>query len=225
MRLIDLTVAGAALPLLALPAVLIALLVRMDSPGPALFRQERVGRNGRLFRIFKFRTMVKGAEALGTSVTTGGDPRITAVGRVLRRTKFDELPQLINVIRGEMSLIGPRPEIPEIVRHYTAEMAEVLNVRPGITSLASLHLRDEQEILSRAADPDRFYLDTLVPLKVDLAMEHARRDSLFFDLAVLAKTLWMVTLGRFWPVREHPRVARFREDAANVSQRKGQCGE
>jgi lipopolysaccharide/colanic/teichoic acid biosynthesis glycosyltransferase len=139
--------------------------------------------------------MVPQADQLGTSVTTSRDPRVTPLGRFLRRAKLDELPQLWNVIRGDMSLVGPRPEVPEIVVGYTPSMLRLLEVRPGITSLASLHLPHEEEILSLANNPDEAYERLVVPAKVRLAMQHVDRQSLWFDLSVLLQTVWVLTSG------------------------------
>jgi len=191
---------------------IIAFLIRVTSDGPVFFRQGRVGWQGKVFQVYKFRTMVQGAEEMGTSVTTRRDPRVTPIGRILRKLKLDELPQLINVFMGDMSLVGPRPDVPEIVQKYTPEMRRIFQIRPGITSVATLHLRDEEAILARVHNPDRFYEDVLVPLKVKLAMEHVDRNSFAFNLKVLFQTIWMLTLGRWWPIKEHPAVAKLREE-------------
>jgi lipopolysaccharide/colanic/teichoic acid biosynthesis glycosyltransferase len=159
------------------------------------------------FKVYKFRSMVNHAEQMGTSVTTSKDPRITPMGKILRKTKLDELPQLINVFKGDMSLVGPRPEVPVIVRNYSPEMRRIFRIRPGITSVATVHLRDEEEILAKVPDPDRFYEEVLVPLKVKMALEHVDRNSIAFDLKILCQTIWMVTLGRWWPIKQHPEVA------------------
>ncbi len=187
-RLFDLLVAGAALLLLSPLLLLVALIVRLDSPGPVLFRQQRVGRHGVPFRIHKFRTMVHGAA--GMSLTVGADPRITRVGAFLRRTRLDELPQLIDVLQGTMSLVGPRPELPRYVAQYPAELRErVLAVRPGITDPSSLAFIDEAELLARAADPEREYVQVILPAKLKRAAEYAERASLASDLGVLWATL------------------------------------
>ena len=192
---------GSLFGLLLLSPVMIgmAILIKATSSGPALFSQMRVGRHGRLFRVYKFRSMVSNAEQLGTSVTTAVDRRITPIGRLLRRSKLDELPQLWNVLTGEMSLIGPRPDVPEIVEAYSGEMRRILDIRPGITSIATLYLRDEESLLATSDDPDRIYNLVLVPFKVALAMEHVERDSFFFDTQVLMQTVWALTIGRFFP--------------------------
>jgi lipopolysaccharide/colanic/teichoic acid biosynthesis glycosyltransferase len=201
---------------LALPAIfpmiaVLAYLIRQSSPGPVFFRQDRVGMQEKPFRMYKFSSMVDHAEQMGTSVTTRKDPRITPLGRILRKTKLDELPQLINVFKGDMSLVGPRPDVPEIVRNYSPEMRRIFQIRPGITSLATLHLKDEEEILAEVSDPDQFYENVLVPWKVKLAMEHVNRNSFAFDLRILCQTIWTVTLGRWWPIEEHQAVSKLKK--------------
>ena len=188
-RATDVTMAllglAAAAPILALAAAA----VLIESGRPVAYKGQRVGRDGRLFRIFKFRTMVKDAEALGSSVTRASDERITGVGRFLRRSKLDELPQLWNVIRGEMAFVGPRPDVPEIVRTYTREMRRALEARPGITSVASLWLRNESDLLRDVSCPDEVYETVIVPAKVELALTHLNRCSLAFDWGVLLATI------------------------------------
>jgi lipopolysaccharide/colanic/teichoic acid biosynthesis glycosyltransferase len=189
-RLFDVVGALAGLALLLLPGVLVALWIRLDSPGPVFFRQERVGRHGRPFRIHKFRTMRVDAERLGGQLTVGRDPRITRVGAWLRDRRLDELPQLIDVLQGTMSLVGPRPEVPRYVALYPAALRErVLSVRPGITDPASLAFRGEAEQLARAADPEREYVEVILPAKLALAADYAARASLWTDLGVLARSL------------------------------------
>jgi lipopolysaccharide/colanic/teichoic acid biosynthesis glycosyltransferase len=223
-RIFDFVCVCFALPLICPVMAIIAFLIRATSNGPIFFRQDRVGLHQKIFRVYKFRTMVQGAEEMGTSVTTRRDPRITPIGRILRKLKLDELPQLINVFTGDMSLAGPRPDVPEIVENYTIQMRQIFQIRPGITSVATLHLRDEEEILADVDEPDTFYEDILVPLKVKLAMEHVERDSFAFDLKILYQTLWMLTLGRWWPIEEHSTVAKLRDKIekkqARTTQRK-----
>lgn len=176
--------------LLGCPLLLIiAVLVKAQDGGPALFRQERVGRGGRLFRMWKFRTMVSDAVALGPSLTTADDGRITELGAFLRRTKLDELPQLFNVLRGEMTMVGPRPEVPSYVAKYTAEQRRVLELTPGITDRASIVFVDEAVLLGEVADPERFYLDRVMPEKIRLNLEYARRATRWQDLLVIIDTL------------------------------------
>ena len=195
-RIFDFVAACLGLALFSPFMLVIAFLIKATSPGPVFFRQERVGWKEKVFRAYKFRTMVEHAEEMGSSVTTRNDPRITPIGIILRKTKFDELPQLINVFKGDMSLVGPRPDVSEIVCNYTHEMRRIFQIRPGITSTATLYLTDEESILAEVKDPDSFYQDVLVPLKVKLAMEHVDRNSFTFDLKILCKTIWMLTLGR-----------------------------
>lgn len=189
-RLFDLLGSALALLVLAPLLVLVALAVRLDSPGPVFFRQQRVGRHGVPFRIHKFRTMVIDAQALGPLVTVGRDARITRVGHWLRHYRIDELPQFIDVLRGRMSLVGPRPEVPRFVAHYPADLkAKVLAVRPGITDPASLAHIDEAALLAGAADPERAYIERILPHKLALQADYADRATLGSDLAVLVRTL------------------------------------
>jgi lipopolysaccharide/colanic/teichoic acid biosynthesis glycosyltransferase len=214
-RLFDFGVALFGLIILSPVMFIIASVIRFTSPGPILFIQNRVGLGGRIFKIYKFRSMVVNAEKLGTSVTTAKDQRITPVGRFLRKTKLDELPQLWNVLRGDMSFVGPRPDVPEIIETYTPQMRQILNIRPGITSNATLYLRDEEEILARYPDPDAAYLHILVPLKVELAMEHGRRNSFWYDLRILIQTVLAVVMrGVYQP--QLPESLRQRLAADNL---------
>lgn len=191
-RLFDITVAAAGLLVLSPLLAMVALLVRLTSRGPVFFRQERIGRGFRPFRIYKFRSMVKDAPKLGSAVTFGADPRITGVGRFLRATKIDELPQLINVLAGDMSFVGPRPEVPKYVEMFRADYAEILRVRPGITDPASIKFRHEAELLGRAADPERAYVEQILPEKIRLAKEYAQSSSLWLDLMIILKTIHVV---------------------------------
>ncbi len=189
-RLFDLLIAALALLLLAPLLVLVALVVKLDSPGPVFFRQERVGRHGRLFRIHKFRTMQADAPRRGPAVTVGEDARITRSGRWLRHYRIDELPQLLDVLAGDMSLVGPRPEVPRFVAHYPAGLRErVLAVRPGITDPASLEHIDEATMLADAADPERAYIETILPHKLERQADYAAHATLASDLAVILRTV------------------------------------
>ncbi len=191
-RLFDIVVAAGALLLFAPLMLGVALAIRLDSPGPVLFRQERVGRHGVPFRIRKFRTMREGAA--GLQITVGADPRITKVGAFLRRSRLDELPQLLDVLQGTMSLVGPRPEVPRYVALYPPGLRErALAVRPGITDPASLEHIDEAEQLARAADPEREYVEVILPRKVQQAADYAERATLASDLVVIARTF-----ARLW---------------------------
>ena len=189
-RLFDLAGSALALLLLAPLFALIALRIKLDSPGPVFFRQQRVGRGGRPFRIHKFRTMVADAPQRGPALTVGADPRITRTGAWLRRTRLDELPQLIDVLQGRMSLVGPRPEVPRYVQHYPPGLRErALAVRPGITDPSSLAHLDEGALLAAAADPEREYIEAILPRKLQAAADYAERASLWTDLQVIARTL------------------------------------
>lgn len=189
-RLFDLLLSGLGLLVLSPLLLAVAAWIKLDSPGPVMFRQERVGRFGRTFRIHKFRTMRVDAPSLGPQITVGADPRITRSGRFLRASKLDELPQLWDVLRGAMSLVGPRPEVPRYVAMYPAALRElVLSVRPGITDPASLSFRDESELLARAADPEREYVDVVMPMKLRLAADYVRNASLAGDVRLILATL------------------------------------
>lgn len=194
-RLFDLLFATVLLVLLFPLLVYFALAVALTSKGGAFFAQQRVGRGGRLFRLLKFRTMRPGSEAQGQLTIGGRDPRITAVGRVLRKTKLDELPQLWNVLVGDMSLVGPRPEVPKYVAMYTAEQRAVLSVRPGITGMASLHYIDENELLARAADPEQAYIREVMPAKLELDLRYVEQCSFLLDLRIIAATVAKVLGG------------------------------
>lgn len=200
-RLLDVTASGAGLLVLSPLLLLIALAIRLDSPGPVFFRQERVGRDGRPFRIYKYRTMRVDAEKLGAPITVGRDPRITRVGHWLRKSKLDELPQLLNVLKGEMSLVGPRPEVPKYVALYTPEQRRVLSIKPGITDLASIAFRDENDLLAGQTDPERFYVEEIMPRKLELNLEYLERASVGYDLWLIARTFWRIA----FPERPHRR--------------------
>jgi lipopolysaccharide/colanic/teichoic acid biosynthesis glycosyltransferase len=190
-RLFDVVAAGAGLLLLAPLLLALALWVRLDSPGPVLFRQQRVGRHGVPFDILKFRTMVARPDGdEGRQITVGRDPRITRAGHFLRSSKLDELPQLINVLQGTMSLVGPRPEVPRYVDCYPpAVRAAVLSVAPGITDLASILYKEESAILGRATDPERAYIETILPVKLAYYQRYVREQSFWLDLRIIFRTL------------------------------------
>ena len=194
-RAFDVLISGGALLLLWLPFLAVALAVRLDSPGPVFFRQERIGLGGRPFRIFKFRSMVADAEQRGLAITVGGDARITRVGAWLRKTKLDELPQLINVFLGQMSFVGPRPEVPRYVAMYTPYQRQVLLVRPGITDYASIAYRNENDLLAGAPDPEARYVDEIMPDKIELNMKYIREMSPLTDLRIILRTLGVVAAG------------------------------
>lgn len=188
-RIFDVLAAGAGLVLLSPLLLAVALWIRLDSPGPALYRQQRVGRHGVLFDILKFRTMAERGSG-GPQLTVGRDPRITRAGHVLRRYKLDELPQLINVVQGTMSLVGPRPEVPRYVACYPpAARDTVLSVAPGITDLASILYKEENALLGQTADPERVYVETILPVKLEYYQRYVRERSFWLDLRIIFKTL------------------------------------
>jgi lipopolysaccharide/colanic/teichoic acid biosynthesis glycosyltransferase len=172
------------MPLMAVAATII----KLDSEGPVFFKQERIGKGFRPFWIYKFRTMQQAP--IGLQVTVGNDPRITRVGRFLRQTKIDELPQLINILRGEMSFVGPRPEVPQYVQLFKQEYQEILTVRPGLTDLASLKYRDEAALLAQSENPEEEYRMRVLPDKIKLAKDYLRQASLLFDLKIIFKTFF-----------------------------------
>ena len=187
-RLFDIVVAIGALVFLLPVFLLAAVLIKLDSPGPIFFKQERMGRGFRPFQILKFRTMVHNATARGRSITVGGDPRITRVGWFLRKSKIDELPQLINILGGEMTFVGPRPEVPQYVDMFREDYEEILKIRPGITDLASIKYRDEAALLGQSENPEAEYVTRVLPDKINLGKEYVRRSSFFFDLTLIFKT-------------------------------------
>ena len=172
--------------------LILAIWVKLDSPGPVFFRQTRVGRNNIDFRIFKFRTMCVGSDK-GSQVTIGGkDPRITRAGVFLRKTKLDEMPQLINVFVGDMSLVGPRPEVRHYVDYWTPEQMHVLDIRPGVTGPASIKFRDENELLGGVEDPEKFYIEVVMQEKLRLDLAYVRSHTLAGDLLLILKTIKVV---------------------------------
>ena len=177
---------------------LLAVAVKFSDGGPVLYRQQRVGQGGSLFAILKFRSMVVNAEKLGLSVTKAGDPRITRVGRFMRKTKLDELPQLWNVLVGDMSFVGPRPEVPRYAALYTVEQNRVLTLKPGITDLATLEFRNEEELLRSAADTEKFYLEYCLPRKIELNLAYARTANVWEDTKIIIRTLLSMGSGKEW---------------------------
>ncbi|MBC7073989.1 sugar transferase [Candidatus Parcubacteria bacterium] len=170
--------------------LIISILIKLDSPGPIFYRGERVGQFGKSFRIFKFRTMIKDAEKLGGPSTSADDPRLTKIGKFLRKYKLDELPQLINVLKGEMSLVGPRPEVKIYVDMMSPEEREkILSVKPGMTDLASLWDFHEEELLKGSSDPEKTYMEKIRPKKIKLQLEYVKNQSFLLDLKIIAKTI------------------------------------
>lgn len=197
-RVVDSLISLAALTVLLPVLAIVAVAIRLESPGPVFYRGLRIGRRGKPFRMFKFRTMVANADRMGPPSTAADDPRITRVGRLLRRLNLDELPQFINVLLGQMSIVGPRPEVAEVVALYPEhERQAVLSVRPGITDWATLWIRDEGKRLEGSADPHRTYLEEIWPEKRRLQLEYVRRQSLATDLKIIGLTLKTHLVDRF----------------------------
>lgn len=191
-RLFDLFWSVLGLAALSPLLVIVALAVKLEDGGPVFYRQVRIGRNGRPFKIFKFRTMATGADRTGQLLTVGKDGRITHVGAWLRRWKLDELPQLINVIKGEMGLVGPRPEVPKYVELYSRDQARVLRMRPGITDAASIAYRHENDILQQCDDPERYYIDHILPDKIRINLEYPAGISVWSDFKIILATLGLL---------------------------------
>jgi len=190
----DFITAAAGIVLLAPALLVIALIVKATSPGPIFYYGKRVGKHGKTFKMLKFRTMVVGADQLGGSCTYEGDPRITRTGAWLRKFKLDELPQLFNVLLGDMSLVGPRPEVQKYVQMFTDEERAILSVRPGITDWATIWDRDEDRTLAGSPEPERAYQETIRPEKIRLQLEYVRRRSFLIDVAILFETLRVLVL-------------------------------
>ena len=194
-RAMDVVISGGALLVLWPVLLLVALLIKIDDPGPVFYRQVRVGKDGKEFRIFKFRTMVVDADKKGLAITVGRDNRITRMGRFLRKTKLDELAQLLNVFIGDMSFVGPRPEVPKYVDMYTPYQRQVLLVRPGITDYASIAYRNENDMLAGAEDPERMYIDVIMPDKIELNMKYLSEISPLADIRLIFGTIAAVIKG------------------------------
>jgi lipopolysaccharide/colanic/teichoic acid biosynthesis glycosyltransferase len=203
-RCLDIIIATTGLAVVFVPGLLVACIIKLTSPGPVFFRQERMGRGSRPFWIYKFRSMVQDAPSRGKLVTAGADPRITPVGRFLRAAKIDELPQLINVLVGDMSLVGPRPEVRKYVEMFQADYQDILRVRPGITDPASIKFRNEAEILGQANDPEKVYIEQILPEKIRLAREYVENPSICLDLMIILKTFHVVGWRRANTVAQSP---------------------
>lgn len=188
-RIFDLTLSVLGLLILLPVLILTAILIKCSSPGPVLFKQERIGLNGQPFQIIKLRTMVVDAEKSGRQITVYDDPRITKVGKYLRKFKIDELPQLYNVLKGEMSLVGPRPEVKKYVEMYSEQQLAVLSVKPGITDYASIEFRNEDELLALSDNPEQVYIEIIMPYKLKLGLKYIKDMSLITDLKILLFTL------------------------------------
>ena len=195
-RLFDIVASGLGLIVLSPLFIILAIWIKLDSKGPIFYRQVRVGYKNKDFRIFKFRSMRVGADK-GSLVTIGGhDPRVTRSGYFIRKFKFDELPQLINVFLGDMSLVGPRPEVRHYVDYWTPEQMHVLDVRPGITDPASIKFRNANELMEKAEDPEKYYIEVIMQEKIKLYLEYVEKHSFLYDLGLIFKTFWVIIYER-----------------------------
>lgn len=195
-RLFDIVASGCGLIVLSPVFLILAIWIKLDSPGPVFYRQVRVGRGNKDFRIFKFRSMRVGSDK-GSLVTIGGhDPRITRSGYFIRKFKLDEFPQLINVFVGDMSLVGPRPEVRHYVDYWTPEQMHVLDVRPGITDPASIKFRNENELMEAASDPEKYYIEVIMQEKIKLYLEYVQHHSFLGDIGLIFKTFWVIVTER-----------------------------
>lgn len=191
-RLFDILASGLGLLILCPLFIILSILIKIDSKGPVFYRQVRVGRNNKDFSIFKLRSMHVGSDK-DSLVTIGGrDPRITSLGYFIRKFKFDELPQLINVFIGDMSLVGPRPEVRHYVNYWTEEQMHVLDVRPGITDPASIKFRNENELLEKAEDPEKYYIEVIMQEKIKLYLEYVKERNFWYDIKLIFKTFWVI---------------------------------
>jgi lipopolysaccharide/colanic/teichoic acid biosynthesis glycosyltransferase len=188
-RALDLTAAVVGLIVLAPVLLIVSFMIKFSSPGPVFFKGERIGKGNVPFKMFKFRTMVVNASTMGPALTHSGDPRITRVGRFLRASKIDEIPQLINVLKGDMSLVGPRPESPGYVAYYTPDQQRVLAVHPGITGVSQIRFRHEERLLSQSADFETDYIKKIMPQKLDLDLEYIESRSFALDIKLILETL------------------------------------
>jgi len=195
-RIFDIVASGLGLIVLSPLFLVLAIWIKLDSKGPVFYRQVRVGYKNKDFRIFKFRSMRVGSDK-GSLVTIGGhDPRVTRSGYFIRKFKFDELPQLINVFLGDMSLVGPRPEVRHYVDYWTPEQMHVLDVRPGITDPASIKFRNENELMEQAEDPEKFYIEVIMQEKIKLYLEYVEKHSFLYDIGLIFMTFWVIVKER-----------------------------
>ena len=206
-RLFDIVCSALGLILLSPYFLIVSILVKLDSQGPIFYGGKRAGKDGKVFTMYKFRSMVTDAETRGPSVTYGEDPRITRVGRLLRRARLDEFPQLWNVLIGDMSLVGPRPESMYYYERYTPEQKRIFSVKPGMTGITQIHFRHEEDLLTDPANIDRDYLEKVLPPKVALDMQYIQSHSLWMDFKLILDTLWIVVLRDRFTSRELPDLA------------------
>jgi lipopolysaccharide/colanic/teichoic acid biosynthesis glycosyltransferase len=191
-RIFDIVVSFIGLLILLPIFLIIAIVIKLDSKGPVFFKQVRVGKSGKEFRIFKFRTMIVDAEKKGMQITVDGDSRITKSGNFLRKSKMDELPQLINVLIGDMSFVGPRPEVPKYVAMYNGNQRSILKIKPGITDLASIEYRDENSILAQSENSEKTYIDEIMPRKIELNFKYIENMSVIYDIRLIIETIFKV---------------------------------
>jgi len=220
-RIFDLLLALFGLLIFGIPLLLIALLIKLEDGGPVFYRGRRVGLHGTPFYIFKFRSMVVDAEKIGASSTSDCDARITRTGRILRKLKLDELPQLFNVLAGDMSFVGPRPEVQKFVDMYTDEEKLILTLRPGITDWASLWNADEGKVLAGSSDPDGDYLRLIRPQKLKYQLKYARERTLWVDICIIASTAWLA-LEKLLPPCLHREARCAAENAGKVTRSENQ---
>ena len=197
-RIFDFILSFTGLIVLSPMIVIIAGLVWTTSKGGIFYTQDRIGRYRIPFKMIKFRSMTVGADKNGPLITAEGDGRVTKIGRFLRRTKLDELPELLNVLKGDMSLVGPRPPTPKFIEYYTDKWDKVLVVRPGITDYATLQFRDEESVLKDAVDVEKTYIDVILPVKLNLALHYIGSRNFCLDLKILIMTVWGISVGRFF---------------------------
>ncbi|NMB09926.1 MAG: sugar transferase [Tissierellia bacterium] len=188
-RIFDIVMSLIGLIILGIPMIIIGIIIKLSSEGPVFYKQVRVGKSNKDFKILKFRTMIVDADKKGMQITVGKDPRITGIGHFLRKTKIDELPQLINVLKGEMSFVGPRPEVRKYVEMYNDYQKNVLKIKPGITDLASIEYRDESTLLGQSANPEKTYIEEIMPTKLKLNLKYMQEFSFFYDIKLILKTL------------------------------------
>jgi len=191
-RLFDIIVSSLGIIILSPFLLLTAVTIKLDSKGPVFFKQTRVGKDEKQFNIYKFRTMVTDAEKQGMQITVGDDPRITKIGRFLRKYKLDEFPQLFNVFIGNMSFVGPRPEVPKYIALYDSKQKSILKVRPGITEEASIKYKDESEILAKSSCPEKTYIEEIMPKKIELNLNYIKNISLLYDISLMLKTIFSI---------------------------------
>ena len=187
-RLFDICASAFGILILTVPFIIVSIAIKIESKGPVIFKQERVGLNGKHFKIWKFRSMVVNAESKGLQITSKEDCRVTKVGKIIRKLKIDELAQLFNVLFGQMSFVGPRPEVPKYVEMYTEEQRKVLSVKPGITDLASIEYCDENNLLDSSEDPEKTYIEEIMPKKLALNIEYIEKAGFFYDIGLIFKT-------------------------------------